>query len=327
MNRRVLVTGGTGFVGSHTVDEYLKAGWIVRALVRNPARLTWLNGLNIEIVRGTLTDVASLAAASEGCDLIVHCAGLTKAVHAREYYRINADATRDLVRVARQNGVRRFVLCSSQAAAGPSFSGVPTREDDEPHPVSEYGRSKLEGERQLRQEAGEMEWVVLRPPAIIGPRDEQFVPLFRAVVHYGIYPRFGKGKRRYSFASVHDVARALLIGTEAESGINQVYFVARTDTMDWADAAAIIAHFVDRKARPLPLNKTLLRIAGSVADAYASLRGKPALLGRDKLREILAAEWVCSVEKIREAWGFECTWSSEQTLHDTYESYRMSGWL
>ena len=327
MKKRVLITGGTGFVGSHTVEEYLKAGWNVRALVRNPARLGWLAGLEIEVSPGTLTDTASLAKAVKGCDLIVHCAGLTKALTAREYDRINAEATRDLTRLAVQNGVRRLVLCSSQAAAGPSFPGKPSREEDDPRPVSIYGRSKLAGERELQQSASGMEWIVLRPPAIIGPRDEQFVPLFRGVVRNGLYPRFGTAKRMYSFASVHDVARALLVAGEAENGTNAVYFVANDAALDWAEAAAMIARFAGRTVRPLPLPEALVRVIGSLADVYAALRRKPALLGSDKFREILAPGWICSAEKIRAAWGFECTWSCEQTLRETYESYRKSGWL
>ncbi|HEY3294206.1 MAG TPA: NAD-dependent epimerase/dehydratase family protein [bacterium] len=327
MTRRVLITGGTGFLGSHTVEKYLAAGWTVRALVRNPAKLGWLEKLPIEVAYGTLTDPASLAEAVKDCDVVVHCAGLTKAVQASEYFRINADATRQLTQLAAKSGVRRLVLCSSQAAAGPSSPGKPAREDDVPAPISDYGRSKLAGERAVIDAAGGMEWIVIRPPSIIGPRDEQFVPLFRGVVRYGIYPRFGTARRRYSFAGVHDVARALRVAGEAEQGANTIYFVAHDEALDWGEAAAIIAGFAHRKVRPLLLPECVVRIVGSLADRYASLSGKPQLLSGDKFREILAPEWRCSVEKIRSAWGFTCTWSREQTLRETYESYRNSGLL
>jgi len=223
--------------------------------------------------------------------------------------------------------VKRFVLCSSQAASGPSLPGTPSIEEDEPHPISEYGKSKLVGERQLQTNAGQMEWIILRPPAIIGPRDRQFVPLFRGVVRYGLFPRFGSARRRYSFASVHDVARSLLIAGEATSGTNSTYFVANAEPLDWADAAQIIARLANRKVRPLPLSTVLLRVLGSMSDAYAAFSRKPILLSGDKLLEILAPEWVASSVKIRSAWGFECQWSCEQTLRDAFESYRAMGWL
>ena len=327
MKGRVLITGGTGFVGSHTVEEYLRAGWRVRALVRNPARLGWLCGLEIEIAQGTLLDPRSLADAADGCDVIVHCAGLTKAIHEREYFRVNEEAVLDLTHIAMEKKVRRLVLCSSQAAAGPSSPGEPRTEDNTPNPLTAYGRSKLAGERALAESAAGLEWIVLRPPAIIGPRDEQFVPLFRAVARYGIYPKFGTGSRRYSFASVHDVARALLAAGEAATGLNTAYFVASPESLDWNEAAAVIAALAGRKAHALPLGKGFLAGMGLFAEAYARLSGKPPLLSRDKLREILAPDWVCSTEKIRRALGFECTWSRDATLSETYEAYRKSGRL
>jgi dihydroflavonol-4-reductase len=324
---RALITGGTGFVGSHTVEEYLRQGWRVRALVRNPARLGWLSGLDIEIAPGTLLDPGSLARAMEGCDLVVHCAGLTKAIHSQEYFRVNEEAVRDLTHIASERKVRRLVLCSSQAAAGPSSPGKPITEDDAPHPVSAYGRSKLAGERVLAEGANGLEWIILRPPAIIGPRDEQFLPLFRAVSRYGIYPRFGQAARRYSFASVHDIARALLVAGEVETGLNSVYFVAAPESLDWSDAAAAIAKFAGKKAHALPLGNGMLKLLGALTEAYAAMSSKPALLSADKLREILAPDWVCSTEKIRRTWGFECAWTKEATLRDTYEAYLKSGLL
>ncbi len=86
MSRRVLITGGTGFVGSHAVEHYLAAGWTVRALVRDPRRLVWLKSLPIEIAVGTMTDQTSLEAAVAECDVVVHCAGLTKTTDPRAFF-------------------------------------------------------------------------------------------------------------------------------------------------------------------------------------------------------------------------------------------------
>jgi len=325
--RRVLITGGTGFVGSHAVEEFLAGQWAVRALVRNPSRLTWLAGLPVETVVGRLDDMESLRAAVRGCDVVVHCAGLTKALRREDFFRINGTAVGDFADAARQAGVRRFVLCSSQAAAGPSADGDPVTEDDDPHPVSAYGRSKLEGERLLRENADGMEWIVLRPPSVIGPRDEQFLPLFRAVVRYGVYPQFGRGTQRYSFISVHDLARALRVAAEMERGLNDLYFVAHSEALSWSELSAVIARAAGRKARPLPLGKTALTVLSVISEITARWRGKPALLSRDKLGEIFAPGWVCSSEKIRRVWGFECAWSAEATIRDTLDAYRQANWL
>ena len=325
--RRVLITGGTGFIGSHAVEAFLAGQWTVRALVRSPSRLTWLAGLPIETIVGRLDDAASLGVAAGGCDVVVHCAGLTKALHREDLFRINGTAVGDFAAVARQAGVRRFVLCSSQAAAGPSAGCAAVTENDEPHPLSAYGQSKLQGERLLHDNADGMEWVVLRPPSVVGPRDQQFLALFRAVARYGIYPQFGGGAQRYSFISVHDLTRALRTAAETERGLNDVYFVANPEAVTWSDLSSVIARVVGRRARPLRLGKNALTVLSLLAETAARWRGKPALLSRDKLNEILASGWVCSTEKIRRVWEFGCQWPLEATIRDTLNAYRQAKWL
>lgn len=325
--RRVLITGGTGFVGSHAVDAYLLAGWTVRALLRNPRRETWLTGLPVELAEAALDDTAPLQAAMRDCDVVVHCAGLTKSLNAGDYLRVNADAVERLVVAARENGVRRFVLCSSQAAAGPAARGAVTVETDEPRPVTPYGRSKLEGEVRLQAAAQTMQWVILRPPSVIGPRDLQFVPLFRAAARYGIYPDFGGDHRAYSVVCIYDLARALLRAGEVESGVNETYFVAHRDPLDWSAAAAEIGAAAGRQVRPLRLSAGVMRTAAGMAERLARLRGKPVLLSRDKVDEIFTTGWLCSAEKIRRNWGFECLWSHTQMLRATFAAYREAGWI
>jgi nucleoside-diphosphate-sugar epimerase len=327
MSKRVLITGGTGFVGSHAVDVYLAAGWTVRALVRDPNRLSWLAGKPVEIAAGKLTDNPSLAAAVQNCNVVVHCAGLTKTPDAKEFYRINADAVESFAGIARESGVRRFVLCSSQAAAGPCQTSAPLLESDPPQPVSEYGRSKLEGEARLRAAAGSMEWIILRPPAIMGPRDEQFIPLFRAVVRFGIYPRFGDGTQNYSLIGVQDFARALLVAGETASGLNEVYFCAGADALNWSGAAQIIATIAHRKVRAIPIPAPCLKSIGAFGEWFAKLQHKAALINRDKVTEFLAGNWICSSEKIKRELGFECNLSLEDTLRLTYQSYLDAGRL
>ncbi|MBU0690952.1 NAD-dependent epimerase/dehydratase family protein [bacterium] len=325
--KRVLITGGTGFVGSHAVEAYLNAGWTVRAFIRDPNRLVWLSNLNIETAVGKLSDRDSLKRAAEACDTVVHCAGLTKALHKEEFFRVNGDAVRDFAEAAREQGVRRFILCSSQAAAGPSCSEQPRTEADEPAPVSVYGQSKLAGESVLQEAAGDMEWVILRPPAIIGPRDWQFLPLFKGIIKLGLYPKFGSGRQLYSFASVFDVVKALLMAGTYEGPVNQLYFVAHDEPVDWQIASQEIAGYVNRRVRNLTLPAGLLDMIGTFNDAVASVSGKPALLSREKVKEILVSGWVCSNEKIKRDWKFECDYDLRKTLRITYDFYKSCGKL
>lgn len=327
MSRRVLITGGTGFVGSHAIDAYAAAGWQVRALVRNPARKAWAENGAVEVHVGGLDQRDALAVAATDCELVVHCAGVTKSARRDEYYRINTDAVKLLAESARAAEVKRFVLCSTQAASGPAMNGVASVEEDPPRPFTNYGRSKLEGEERLKDAAGGMEWIILRPPSILGPRDEQFAPLFRGVVRWGLYPRFGAGDRAYSYIYVKDIARALVCAGEANSGINEVYFVAHPEALDWDRAARFIAATANRKVRPLRVPAGVLKALGEINDLYATLAGRAMLLNSDKVREILAGPWICSAEKILKTWGFRCEYSTEQALQETLEFYREGGRL
>ena len=165
-DRRLLLTGGTGFVGVHAARHLLQKGHRLRCLVRPTSDRSRLPE-GIELAEGQLLNFESLQRAAEGCREVVHLGGLTRAGNPRDFHLINRDGTANLVRAAREGGVERFILCSSQSAAGPSTPQRRRLDRDPPGPVSEYGRSKLEGEEALKTGAGEMWWCILRPPSCV----------------------------------------------------------------------------------------------------------------------------------------------------------------
>ena len=122
--KKILVTGGTGFIGSHLTELLLKNGYVVSCLARDPANLRWLSGMNIVVKAGDCLLPETLAKAVEQASVVIHAAGLTKARRAREYYEVNHIGTRNVLEAcARYNpGIEKFILISSQAAAGPSPS-------------------------------------------------------------------------------------------------------------------------------------------------------------------------------------------------------------
>ncbi|MEW6637145.1 MAG: NAD(P)-dependent oxidoreductase, partial [Actinomycetota bacterium] len=168
MPERVLVTGATGFVGSHIAEALVGAGYRVRCGVRKAAR--WASGLDAELVPLDLSRPGDLPRAVRGADVVIHAGGITRARHEEGYRRINAEGTRVLAEAASAAGVRRFVLISSLAARGP---------DGAAGPASPYGLSKLEAEEIVRSFEGRMEVCALRPAAVYGPRDTDLLPLFR----------------------------------------------------------------------------------------------------------------------------------------------------
>lgn len=322
MSKKILVTGGTGFVGSFVIEELLAAHVTVRAMIRNPKQLGWLEKLPIEFAVGNLDDETSMIAAVKSCDVVIHCAGLTKAIQSSELHRVNANATARLVEFARDARVKRFIYCSSQAAAGPS-SSRPRVESDPAEPISDYGRSKLAGEIAVKAGAGDMEWIIVRPPAVFGPRDDQFVPLFRASYRYGIYPIWGSGKQEYSLVYVKDLARILATLARTDHGMNDIYFVARTAPCNWAEFSSLIAKAAGKKSRPVRLPAAALKLAAPVIELFARLQGKPALLSREKIREILAPAWVCSSAKLNTVFDLRCDYDLQLAINETIHDYRI----
>ena len=142
-DQRVLITGASGFVGSHVADVMSEAGWKVRCLVRPTSSRRWLEHLPVEYALGDVSSEAGLDAACEGCDAVVHSAGVTNAIRNQDYFEVNARGTDRIWRAAERSGARRFLLVSSLAAAGPSPTSTPQDESAEPHPINVNGRSKL----------------------------------------------------------------------------------------------------------------------------------------------------------------------------------------
>ena len=145
---KALVTGATGFIGSHLVEELIKKGYGVTCLVRKTSHLKWIEGLDVTILCGDCEDEGSLDHLPPDFDYIFHLAGLTKARKDEDFFCVNARGTENLMKAisTKVPGLKRFIYLSSLSATGPSNNGTPLNETTVPKPVSSYGKSKLEGE-------------------------------------------------------------------------------------------------------------------------------------------------------------------------------------
>ena len=161
----ILVTGGTGFIGTHLLEALSAAGEPVRALVRR-ARAPRVLPAGVEAVYGDLAAPSGIDEALAGVDTVIHLAGVTKALRTSDYYSGNVTATENLARAIGTRPIR-LVHASSLAAMGPSTAGHPLSEEATPHPVSHYGKSKLEAERAVRRLVPSA--VIVRPPVVYGP--------------------------------------------------------------------------------------------------------------------------------------------------------------
>ena len=326
---KVLLTGASGFVGSHILDHLCAAGHSVRVLLRKTSRTRFIEERlpGAEVRYGSLDDPAAVQEAMRGADCVIHCAGKTKAVRAAEYDAVNLEGTRSVVRAvnAEKGTVRHLVHISSLAASHPAGADAPALESDASRPVSEYGRSKLRAEELVR-ESCEAPFTILRPAAVYGPRDGDFLPVFKAVRRH-LMPLIGGGRMQLSLVYVGDVAAAVLRCLGDPRAYGKTYHVASPEPCATTDFLREIAAAMNVRTVPLLIPLSLLYPVALGRELLALATGKPNILSRQKLREMKATGWVCSTELIRRDLQFTAGTTLREGIARTITWYEQNGWL
>lgn len=323
---RIFVTGATGFVGSHVVAAMRERGHAVACLVRDVEKARQVLGAaTAELLAGDLDDAPVLARGCSIADVVVHLAGLTAARKRSELFAINAGGTEALVTAARAAtaSVRRFVYVSSLAAAGPTENGIVPSSGEEAQPVSDYGRSKLAGEAPVRALA--IPWTILRPPAVYGPRDREFLRIFRAARH-GVAPLFGDGSQTLSLVYAGDLANAVVRCVEGEPSPG-VYYPAHPEITTARALVEGIGTALGKRVRIVHVPRSFVSPLMWITGTAARLAGRATLLSMDKAAELLAAGWTCSPAALEAATGWRARTPLAEGLQQTAAWYRGVGWL
>lgn len=356
---RVVVTGANGFIGSHLVEHLLARGHEVRAMVRSSARLDNLAGCRPELVHASLADPASMAAAFDGAEVVYHVAGLTAAFDRAAFDRANAEGTRNVfaaVRAARRPP-RRVVYVSSLMAAGPSHREVARREHHAPREAfTLYGDSKLAGERLALEaaRAGDVEAVIVRPPAVYGPRDEDMLQMIRSA-KAGLVAQPGRAAAWMSFVHALDLVRGIALAGERGRPLPRgehahaldgggcpddhvpehpshpagegIYFItdgARGTVVEFGRTAARI---LGRRALAVAFPRAAVWTVAGINHAIGRLRGVAPALTLDKARGSMAPGWWCDDSKAAHELGYAPEWPLERGLEHTIAWARAAGRL
>lgn len=323
----ILVTGGTGFIGSHVVEALVARNERVRCLVRSARRVRWLEGLDVDVVEGDCTRPETLAPALRGVDRVVHAAGATFAPSEAAFFRFNAQGTRSLIDACLTSGqVERFVFLSSQAAAGPGTRERPARENDAPRPLSPYGRSKLAAERYCLDAADRLTVAILRPSAVYGPRDKGFLPYFR-LARRGFLIEFGAGEREISLCFVNDLVKGVVSVIDSHLASGSVYFVADSEPYSWAAVEKLLCAVWGIAGRRIVVPGVMLKAAGRVGQVYGAVTGRPVPLNRARAAEMLEKHWVCDTSAAQGDLAFCPEINLQNGLKKTVRWYEQNNWL
>ena len=331
---KAYVTGGTGFIGSHLVEQLVDQGYHVTCLIRKTSNLRWLNHLltakspQVELVMGDLHDSDVLAQHVRDADLVFHLAGLTKAPDAATYDRVNAGGTERLIEAclgARTN-LDRFVYCSSLAAVGPSCDATPNTEDVTPQPLTDYGSSKLKGEMVVRECADRLPITIIRPPAVYGPRDTDIF-LFFQMINRGVMPILGDADKLLSLVHVKDLVAGIYTAAVSERAIGETYFLTDGDIHTWMEIERIIADALEKYTFKVKVPFFLLDFLSIVTEAAAKISRQTPTLNRQKVRDLKQRFWICDSTKVQKELGYRPNYFLEKGIQETADWYRANGWL
>jgi nucleoside-diphosphate-sugar epimerase len=290
--------------------------------------LKWLKGLPIEVNWGDCNDKNSLREAVEGVEQVFHLAGVTKAVHEKTYFEVNAFGTENLIHACLENNprIQKFIYLSSQAAAGPCRNGNKKKESDQCKPVSPYGQSKQMGEELAMAHAQELPLLILRPSAVYGPRERDIYTFFK-LLSKRIKPCLPSKDQHISLCYVEDIIQAILLAAQVKGSSGEIFFLSDGQDYRLEEIGDIFAQAMGVNAFCIRVPEWMIIGMASFSEYLSKLSGKPPLLNKGKVEEILQRNWVCDITKAKTALGFEPHISLAQGAKLTFEWYKKENWL
>jgi len=306
----------------------------VFALMRQTASSEFLKNIRYTRITGDIRDQESLNQACKDIDVVVHLAGLTSAKSRDEYFKFNAEGTKNLANAALRSGtVKRFIYVSSLAASGPSVGLAPKIETDIDYPISQYGESKLRGELYLEEFKGKLPYVILRPPMVYGPRDRNIYLFFKSIQKnwMPILPsKSTTGHKYYSAIHVDDLIQSIILALSSTESIFQTgekFFVSDGNLYTYERIMGMISEVLKVKPIRLKVPVALVSLIFKGGTWLGKILGRNLPINDDKLNEMLPDYWICSSQKAFDKLGFKPKFTMETGIPQTAAWYKVQGWL
>jgi nucleoside-diphosphate-sugar epimerase len=325
---KALVTGANGFIGSHLVERLLRSGTKVRCFVRRTSDLRWLKGLQVEIAYGDCVDKESLSSAVAGLDCVYHLAGATKAKRKADFFAINAGGTENLVRACLEHNPRieKFVYLSSQSASGPCVDERMKVESDPNSPISSYGESKRVGEEVVMEHRSRIPVTILRPSAVYGPRDRDFLFLLKLIAKKTKFSLMGV-TQWFSMCFVNDLVDSLVKSGRSGVGDGEIFFISDGRRYRMEEIGDAFSAAMRRRAFRWRVPECVILGIGAISETISRFRDQPCLLTRGKAREMVQENWTCDIGKAKEMLDYRPTIDLIQGSEITVDWYRKNNWL
>jgi len=301
---KTLVTGGTGFIGSHLCEALIERGHHVTLLVRPDDDTSLVDALPLTRAIGDVTDKGSLAEAVRDVDCVFHLAAVLGSPDPETYYRVNGDGTRDLAQACLESHrpPRRFLLASSIAAMGPSGKHKTYNEETPCRPLSDYGKSKWQAEQELHRLDGRLPWTIVRLPLVYGPRSKGgLFPLMR-VVKKGIKLRMGDGQTNVAY--VGDIVDGMIAAIESTNTIGQTYLIGESPPYSWKEIMDAMAKSMNRRAISIRLPFHLLYLISPISMAIGWLRRRRPFLHLRNVAYLRHRYWRVDTRKAERDFGY-----------------------
>ena len=316
--KKVFITGVTGFVGRHMAGYFHSQGYTVFGLVRNKSKFEEAEIPFVNPIWGDLESVPDEAL--KDIPYFVHVAGVISAKDKNKYYEVNAAGTRKLVEQIKKNSpdFERFLLISSLAAAGPAYDRPRTVQDKE-EPVSHYGKSKLAGEQEVQSAISR--FTIIRPPVLFGPYDRGMLMPFQVAAKYGIAPVVGKGLAKMDFLYIDDFVKACFDAAHAPAAVGKKYFLGE-NSLNWMDFWNLMKSASGKKLKVISIPHVIVKGLGIINDITNT-----SMLNSDKVKELISPNWTSNSVEARKDFNFQRQADNQAAVSSTYQWYKLKGWL
>lgn len=323
---KILLTGANGFVGSHIAEGLVAAGYDLTCLIRKTSNKLWIKDLPIKYAYGNICDKDSLINPIKEADIIIHCAAVLRANDKDTYYKVNQGGTKNLVDTVLQHNSKltKFIHISSLAAMGPSVDFKPKLLFAQETPVSDYGISKLPGEKELLKLNNKIPYTILRPAAVYGPRDKDILIFFK-LVHFGITP-FTTTERYIQLLFVQDIVEAIKKIIPTNISNYKTYVLGENVFYTWKQMSKTIAKAAGIMAVPIPLTDFMFYSTAYFAEKIANILKRPVVLNKQKIDEMLQQYWMGDVTSAVEDLQMDFT-NLKIGAKITYSWYKEHKWL